>query len=150
MKSPPIPRLRHQSGMTLLEVLVAMLVFLIGASAMVLLATNAFTANAQATRAFAATTTSRSLLAIIEGNPQIVGVLNGVALGTATGSAAPSVLQDWWSAQRQVYPDLLGARLTTQPNPCTQTAPCQITATFTVRSAFGGAQQNTFVLQDGF
>lgn len=140
----------RQSGITLLEVLVAMLVFLIGASAMAMLAAQAFTANAQALRAFDAASASRSLLAMIEGNPQILGSLNAAALGTASGSAAPSVLQSWWTAQRQTYPDLLGVGLTTQPNPCTATAPCQITATFTLRSAFGGTQQNTFVLQDGF
>ncbi|WP_298292683.1 prepilin-type N-terminal cleavage/methylation domain-containing protein [Thiomonas sp.] len=146
----PTRRRTSQLGVTLLEVLVAMLVFLIGASAMVLLAANAFTANAQSARAFAVTSTSRSLLATIEGNPQILGSLNGTALGTASGNAAPDVLQNWWQAQRQTYPDLLGAQLATQPAACSATAPCQITATFTVRSAFGGTQQNTFLLQDGF
>lgn len=140
----------RQRGVTLLEVLIAMLVFLIGASAMVLLATNAFTANAQASRAFVATTTSRSLLATIEGNPQVLTSLNGAALGTSPGSPAPSALQTWWTAQSQTYPDLLGAQMSTQPNPCSTTAPCQITATLTMRSAFGGTLQHTFVLQDGF
>jgi type IV pilus assembly protein PilV len=140
----------RQRGITLLEVLVAMLVFLIGASAMTLLAAHAFTANAQASRAFAATASSRSLLATIEGNPQILGSLDGVALGTAGGNAAPAALQTWWAAQRQTFPDLQGVSLATQPNPCSPTAPCQITATLTMRSAFGGSVQRTFVLQDGF
>lgn len=140
----------RQRGITLLEVLIAMLVFLIGATTMTLLAAHAFTANAQASRAFVATSTSRSLLSTIEGNPQILGSLNGVALGTASGNAAPGALQDWWTAQRQTFPDLQGAQLATQPNPCTSTAPCQITATLTVRSAYGGNMQRTFVLQNGF
>jgi type IV pilus modification protein PilV len=150
----PIPAARQQ-GITLLEVLVAMLVFLIGASAMTLLAANAFTANAQASRTFIASSTSRSLLATIEGNPQILGSLGGTALGaasssTASSSTAPGVLQNWWTAQRQIYPDLQGVQLSTQPNPCSPTAPCQITATLTLRSAFGGSIQRTFVMQDGF
>jgi len=141
---------RRQQGITLLEVLVAMLVFLIGASAMVLLATNAMTANAQASRAFGVTLASRSLLATIEANPQTLGSLNGSALGTAPGSAAPAALQDWWTKQRQTAPGLLGVQIGTQPATCAPTAPCQITARFTARSAFGGTSQRTFILQDGF
>jgi len=141
----------RQRGLTLLEVLIAMLVFLIGATTMTLLAAHAFTANAQASRAFGVTSTSRSLLATIEGNPQILASLDGTALGAASGNAAPGVLQTWWTTQRQIYPDLQGAQLHTQPQQCSPTLPCQITATFTVRSAFGGGNmQRTFVLQDGF
>jgi prepilin-type N-terminal cleavage/methylation domain-containing protein len=139
-----------QRGVTLIEVLVAMLVFLISASAMALLAAQAFTANAQSTRAYAATLSSRSLLATIEGNPQILGSLGGVALGAAAGSTPPAPLQSWWTAQRSTYPDLLGVSLTTSPSTCSPSQPCQITATIQVRSAFGGVQSSTFVLQDGF
>jgi Tfp pilus assembly protein PilV len=145
----PITAARQQ-GITLLEVLIAMLVFLIGATTMTLLAANAFTANAQASRTFIATSTSRSLLATIEGNPQILASLNATALGTGVGGTAPSVLQTWWTAQRQTFPALQGVQLNTQPNPCSPTAPCQITAIVSVRSAFSGTLQRTFVMQDGF
>ena len=139
-----------QQGITLLEVLIAMLVFLIGASAMTLLAGNAFTANAQASRTFVATSTSQSLLATVEGNPQVLASLDGTALGTASGTAAPGVLQTWWTAQHLTFPDLQGVQLNTQPNPCSATSPCQITAIVYIRSAFGGTLQRTFLLQDGF
>jgi prepilin-type N-terminal cleavage/methylation domain-containing protein len=147
VKAKPAAR---QRGMTLFEVLVAMLVFLIGVSAMALLASHAFTANAQSSRVYAATLSSRSLLSTIEGNPQILGSLNGVALGAASGSTAPAPLQSWWTAQRTTYPDLLGVSLTTSPSTCSPSQPCQITATIQARSAFGGVQSRAFVLQDGF
>jgi prepilin-type N-terminal cleavage/methylation domain-containing protein len=147
VKAKPAAR---QRGVTLIEVLMAMLVLLISASAMELLASQVFTANAQSRRAYAATLTSRSLLSTIEGNPQILGLLNGVALGAASGSTPPAPLQSWWTAQRTTYPDLLGVSLTTSPSTCSPSQPCQITATIQVRSAFGGVQSSTFVLQDGF
>jgi len=140
----------QQHGVTLIEVLVAMLVFLISALAMVLLASQIYTANAQARRAYAATLSSRSLLSTIEGNPQVLGSLNGVALGAASGSTPPAPLQSWWAEQQAIYPDLLGVSLTTSPATCSPNQPCQIAATIKVRSAFGGARSITFVLQDGF
>jgi prepilin-type N-terminal cleavage/methylation domain-containing protein len=147
VKAKPAAR---QRGVTLIEVLVAMLVFLISASAMALLASQVFTANAQSRRAYAATLSSRSLLSAIEGNPQILSSLNGVALGAASGSTPPAPLQSWWTAQQATYPDLLGVSLTTSPSTCNPSQPCQIAATIQVRSAFGGVRSITFVLQDGF
>jgi prepilin-type N-terminal cleavage/methylation domain-containing protein len=152
VKAKPAAR---QRGVTLIEVMVALLVSLISASAMVLLASHVFTANAQSRRAYAATLSSRSLLSTIEGNPQILGSLNGVALGAASGSTPPDPLQDWWTAAQQKtypdYPDVLGVSLTTSPSTCSPSQPCRITATIQVRSAFfGGGQSRTFVLQDGF
>ena len=143
---------RRQRGITLLEVLVAMLVFLVAASALVLLINNAYIANAQALRTFSATTTAQSLIATIEGDPADLGNLNGVQLGSGGpgASTAPQTIQTWWTAQAQAYPDLNGVGLTTNPTTCTSTAPCQITAVITVKSAFGGSIQHTFILQDGF
>ncbi len=143
---------RRQRGITLLEVLVAMLVFLVAASALVLLINNAYIANAQALRTFSATTTAQSLIAMIEGDPADLGSLNGVQLGSGGpgASTAPQAIQTWWTAQTQAYPDLNSVGLTTSPTPCTSTAPCQITAVITVKSAFGGSIQRTFILQDGF
>ena len=142
----------RQRGVTLLEVLVAMLVFLVAASALVLLINNAYIANAQALRTFSATTTAQSLIATIEGDPADLGSLNNIQLGSSGSSAstAPQAIQTWWTAQTQAYPDLSSVGLTTNPTACNSTAPCQITAVIAVKSAFGGSIQHTFILQDGF
>lgn len=141
---------QRQSGMTLLEVMVSMLVFLFASTALVLLVNQTYVANAQAMRSFAATTAARSLLSVAEGDSPHIGSLNGVQLGANATASPPASLQAWWTTQSAVYPDLVGVAITTSPNPCTATAPCQITANMTVKSAFGGTTQHTFVLQDGF
>lgn len=140
-----------QRGVTLVEVLVATLVFLVAASALVLLINQAYVANAQALRTFAATSSAQSLLAMIEGDPADLSHLNGIQMGAGgTGSPPPQALKTWWMAQSASYPDLIGIGLTTRPSSCSATAPCQITAKVSVKSAFGGSVWHTYILQDGF
>lgn len=150
---------RGQRGVTLLEVLVAMLLFLAAASSLVLLINQAYVANAQASRTFAATTTAQSLLSTVEGNPQLLASLNGLQLSaqnpSVTNTALTPVLT-WWQSQVGQYPDLMSLSVDTIPSgsastgTCSATAPCQLSAVITVRSAFGGSVQHTFLLQDGF
>lgn len=159
LQARTVRRLRRQHGVTLIEVLIAMLLFLAAASALVLMINQAYIANAQSLRTFAATSTARSLLATIEGNPGMLGTLNGTKLDTSSSSTSSGALAPvyaWWSTQMAQYPDLQSLSVSTMPNgasssgACSATAPCQITADITVRSAFGGTIKHTFVLQDGF
>ncbi len=157
--TPRAPRRRRQYGITLLEVLVAMLLFLVAASALVLMINQAYVANAQSLRTFAATSTARSLLAMVEGNSSMLGSLNGTQLSAknpTVSSTSLNPLLNWWTAQVTQYPDLQSLSISTTPSGssgpgiCSATAPCQIIADVTVRSAFGGSVKRTFVLQDGF
>ncbi len=150
---------RLQRGLTLLEVLVAMLLFLAAASGLVLLINQSYIADAQALRSFAATTTAQSLLATVEGNPSVLGSLDGLSLSASNpggGSGTPTAIADWWTGQVAAYPDLLSLAVTTYPSggtghgTCSAGSPCQLSAVVTVRSAFGGSIQHTFILQDGF
>ena len=150
---------RAQRGLTLLEVLVAMLLFLAAASGLVLLINQSYIADAQALRSFAATTTAQSLLATVEGNSSVLGSLDGLSLSASnptTSASGVAPLLDWWKAQVAAYPDLLSLAVSTIPSgssshgACSAGAPCQIDAVVTVRSAFGGSIQHTFILQDGF
>ena len=154
-----MPRRRGQRGVTLLEVLVAMLLFLAAASSLVLLINQAYIANAQASRTFSATTTAQSLLSTVEGNPQMLGSLNGVQLSAQNPSVSGTALGPlltWWQSQVSQYPDLMSLSVATIPSgsasagTCVSTAPCQLSAVITVRSAFGGSVQHSFLLQDGF
>ena len=151
--------LGRQRGVTLIEVLIAMLLFLAAASALVLMINQAYIANAQSLRTFAATSTARSLLATVEGNPSVLGALNGTTLSAqnpASNNASLTPIVSWWTAQVAQYPDLQSLSVSTTPSgsssagACSATAPCQISADITVRSAFGGSVKHTFVLQDGF
>ncbi len=150
---------RFQHGLTLLEVLVAMLVFLAAASALVLLINQSYIANAQALRSFAATSTAQSLLAMVEGNPSAMASLDGLSLSAANpsgSSGSPAAIVDWWKTQVAVYPDLLSLDVATYPSgstthaACSPGAPCRLSTEVKVRSAFGGSMLRTFVLQDGF
>ncbi len=167
MKTAPIlaPRMparvpaRSQRGLTLLEVLVAMLLFLAAASGLVLLINQSYIADAQALRSFAATTTAQSLLATVEGNSSVLGSLDGLSLSasnpTSSASGVAPVL-DWWKTQVAAYPDLVSLAVSTIPSgsashgACSAGSPCEIDAVITVRSAFGGSIRHTFILQDGF
>ena len=149
----------RQRGLSLLEVLVAMLLFLAAASGLVLLTNQAYVANAQALRTFAATSTAQSLLAVVEGNSSALSALNGLQLSASNPSVSNAALNpvlSWWQAQVVQYPDLQSLSVSTlpsgsaSPGTCSATAPCQLSAVITVRSAFGGSVQRTFVLQDGF
>ena len=149
----------RQRGLSLLEVLVAMLLFLAAASGLVLLTNQAYVANAQALRTFAATSTAQSLQAVVEGNSAALSALNGLQLSASNPSVSNTVLNpvlSWWQAQVVQYPDLQSLSVSTlpggsaSPGTCSATAPCQLSAVITVRSAFGGSVQRTFVLQDGF
>jgi prepilin-type N-terminal cleavage/methylation domain-containing protein len=148
-----------QRGLSLLEVLVALLLFLAAASGLVLLVNQAYVANVQAQRTFTATSTAQSLLAVVEGNSAALSALNGLQLGAQNPSVSNSTLNpvlNWWKAQLVQYPDLLSLSVSTIPSgsssagACNPTAPCQLSASITVRSAFGGSLQRNFVLQDGF
>ena len=155
----PCAARRSQLGLTLLEVLVAMVLFLAAASGLVLLINQAYVANAQASRTFAATTTAQSLLAVVEGNPQLLGSLNGMQLAAqnpSAGNAALTPVVNWWKSQVSQYPDLMAVSVSTIPagsasaGTCNPATPCQLSAVITVRSAFGGSMQRTYLLQDGF
>ena len=155
----PVAARGAQLGLSLLEVLVALLLFLAAASGLVLLVNQAYVANVQAQRTFAATSTAQSLLAVVEGNSAALSSLNGLQLGAQNPSVSNSTLNPvltWWKAQLVQYPDLLSLSVSTTPSgsssagACNPTAPCQLSAAITVRSAFGGSLQRNFVLQDGF
>ncbi len=155
----PVAARSTQRGVSLLEVLVALLLFLAAASGLVLLVNQAYVANVQAQRTFAATSTAQSLLAVVEGNSTTLAALNGLQLSSQNPSVSNSSLNpvlNWWKDQLVQYPDLMSLSVSTIPfgsssaAACNPTAPCQLSAAITVRSAFGGSLQRTFVLQDGF
>ncbi len=148
-----------QLGLSLLEVLVAILLFLAAVSGLVLFVNQAYVANVQASRTFAATSTAQSLLAVVEGNSAALSALNGLQLSAQNPSVSNTALNpvlNWWKSQVTQYPDLQSLSVATIPAgsasaaACNATAPCQLSAAITVRSAFGGSTQHTFVLQDGF
>jgi prepilin-type N-terminal cleavage/methylation domain-containing protein len=144
--------MRKQGGFTLIEVMVAMVVFVI-ASAAVMSSINAlFSSDARSKAAIFSQADAHDLSSMVSGNPSLVSSLNGVTF--TKGKPAPatlSSLSSWWSATQSQSPFTQSVALTTTPATCSANTACLLTVTVTSKPPFSSAPiVRTYELQEGF
>ena len=145
--TPSLPSKNLQQGFTLLEVLIAMSVFLMASSAIIMQTGSLFANNSRNQNYYLSIANAQDLLAVIEGNPALLPTLDGLSLAQATDPT----LVNLWNSIQTAQPFLQDITITTNPTNCQSTQPCQIKAQIvTTRPIYPGAPPPTFLLQDGF
>lgn len=146
------PRL-NQSGIGLIEVLIALTVFLIVAAALMAGASSLFSGNQQSRLAIESAMDSHDFLSIVQGNSALLPKLNNLDLLTSTDPQ----IKAWRNAIANNTADnvadnvlLKSAKITTIPATCQPAQPCQITLTEVWRRPGGSDVTKTFVMQVRF
>lgn len=141
-----IPRHR-QTGLGLISVLVALLVFSLGILGLAALYAQVVPVGAQNRFAMNAANAGQAFWAVGNANPQQVPNLNFTTL-----SSAPGVLATWVQQLQASFPPGVNATATTAPdplgNPCSAQS-CSVTLTITWPQ-FGVTRTQTFHEQFGF
>jgi prepilin-type N-terminal cleavage/methylation domain-containing protein len=140
----------RSSGLTLIEVMVALVVFLIAGSALISGSFNLFATNRVSIDTEKSTLISRDFLSISRANPSLKGSLNGMGFGTAGSGVSSTAFKTWWATSTSGNPLLTAATVSTNPATCQAGQPCAITLGLTWNQPGSVPITRTFVMQDGF
>lgn len=141
-----------QSGFTLIEVMIAMLVLVIAAVAIMSSVQALFSSDARNQARITDQTVAHDLSTMITGNPSVLASLNGATL--TKGSALPSALaplSPWWTSAQSKNPFIQTVTLATSPATCTTSAPCTVTIGIASKPPFSSSViDRTYDIQESF
>jgi len=139
-----------QSGITLIEVLIAMTVFIIASTALITSVGHLFGNNASTKVMIDTDSAATGFDAVIKGNPLLLSSsLNGLTMikGATNGSSA---IDQWWDGAQAVNPFLENVTVTTSPTACTPQQPCLVSLAITVKLPSRQEVTRTYALQENF
>ena len=149
-----LPRIQsfevRQGGITLIEVLIAMLVFIIASTALITSVGYLFGNNSSTKAMIDTDSAATSFDAVIKGNPSLLSSsLNGLSMtkGAAKGTTA---IDQWWTSAQAVNPFLEKADVTTKPTACAPQQPCLVSLSITVKLPTRQEVTRTYALQENF
>lgn len=140
----------RQGGITLIEVLIAMTVFIIASMALITSVGYLFGNNASTKAMIDTDSASLSFDSVIKGNPTLLSSsLNGLTMtkGATNGSSA---LDQWWVSAQAVNPFLEKASIATTPSTCQPKQPCLVSLSITVKLPSKQEVTRTYALQENF
>lgn len=147
-----VMRSKNQSGFTMIEVLIAMVVFVIASVAILSSVQALFASDARNQARINDQAIAHDLSAMIDGNPSILGSLNGVTI--TRGAAVPSSitpLSSWWAAAQSKDLFIQTVTLATTPATCATNVPCTVTIGITSKPPFGSSViSRTYDIQEFF
>jgi prepilin-type N-terminal cleavage/methylation domain-containing protein len=144
-----LPSRKQQSGLTLIEVMIALTVFVVASAGLLMSIGALYSANVVTKNLILTTDAMDDLSATIQGNPAAESLLNGLNL-TKGGTGTNSPLSNWWISAQVANPYLESAAFVTTPASCTAGLPCQIMVTLTEKLPGKPVLTKSFVIQDGF
>lgn len=140
---------QRSSGLSMIEVLISLVVFLIAAAALITGASNLFATNRVAGDTYSSTMISCDFLSISEANPDKASTLNGMTFKSGSAGAPP--FNDWWAKATSGNPLLQSATVATTPSTCHGNQACQVSISLTWRQpGLSRPVTRTFVMQDGY
>lgn len=145
------PRL-GQEGFTLIEVMVALVVFAIAGAATLSTVNALFSANARNHAAIMDQSVAQDLSSMAQGSSALLSTMNGLVLTRAT--AAPSgvpLLGSWWQTTQATNPFIQTIQTRTSPATCVANIPCLMSITITSKPPFSAKViDRTFEIQEMF
>ena len=140
----------RQGGLTLIEVLIAMLVFIAASTALITSVGYLFWNNASTKAMIDMDSAATSFDAVIKGNPTLLSSsLNGLSMVKGTTSTS-TALDQWWTSAQAVNPFLEKADVTTKPTACAPQQPCLVSLSITVKLPTRQELTRTYALQENF
>lgn len=144
----------RQGGITLIEVLIAMTVFIIASMALITSVGYLFGNNASTKAMIDTDSLSLGFDSAIKGNPTLLSSsLNGLTMtsGTSQGTTnGSSPLDQWWISAQAVNPFLEKASIATTPSTCQPKQPCLVSLSITVKLPSKQEITRTYALQENF
>ncbi|GEM_PF-5080317 len=150
MNSPQLRPRSSSAGFTLIEVLVALAVFVLATAALIYGINALFAANSRAQTRMLDQYAAQNVAALLLGHPATLQGSNNITLQRG---AAPrdEVLKDWWNSAQAQNPFLRQVKIITAPAPCPPAAACLLTLTLTTQSPTQSAPTvRTYQIQEGY
>ncbi len=143
--------IKNQSGMSLIEVMIALVVFLVASTALEMSITQMYGNNIKNNARIFVDSNAHSFLAIVYGNESVLPSLNGATF--TKGQSVPSnlsVFDNWWTTFQQTNNLVNSVSIQTIPSTCS-VVPCQIVLIVSLQqSGMSPVITQTFTMQDGF
>lgn len=152
MNSPQLRPRSSSAGFTLIEVLVALAVFVLATAALIYGIDALFAANSRAQTRMLDQYAAQNVAALFLGNPATLQNSNNITLqrGAAPSNGDP-VLTAWWNSTQAQNPFLRQVNIITAPAPCPPAAACLLTLKLTTQSSTQSAPTvRTYQIQEGY
>lgn len=142
----------HQAGFTLIEVLIALVLFIVASAAVLYTVGTLYSSNARNKERMTDQFIAHDLSSIISGNPAILSSIDGETFVRGKNpSSQVAILSTWWNSAQLNDPFIQSVGTTTTPSACAPNSPCSVTITTTSKPSFSPTPiVRTYKIQEGF